>query len=93
MPVEDATVEWPEAQSPFRTVAHLEIRQQDLATSSFGLGDNLSFNVWNALPAHRPLGGINRVRRAAYQLSANWRGANNITVNGTVADDSPPGGM
>jgi len=33
----------------------------------------LSFNVWHALAAHRPLGGINRVRRWAYPLSADWR--------------------
>ena len=34
---------------------------------------NLAFNVWHALVAHRPLGGINHVRRAAYPISAAWR--------------------
>ena len=34
---------------------------------------NLAFNVWHALAAHRPLGGINRVRRAAYPVSSAWR--------------------
>lgn len=30
-------------------------------------------NVWHALAAHRPLGGINRVRRLAYPVSSAWR--------------------
>ena len=34
---------------------------------------NLAFNVWHALAAHRPLGGINRVRRWAYPVSSAWR--------------------
>lgn len=74
MPVEDATVEWPESESPYRTVAHLllprqeiePLRQQDSYLK-------LSFNVWHALAAHRPLGGINRVRRWAYAISSDWR--------------------
>ena len=34
---------------------------------------NLAFNVWHALAVHRPLGGINRVRRLAYPVSSAWR--------------------
>ena len=33
----------------------------------------LSFNVWHAVADHRPLGGINRLRREAYPISAAWR--------------------
>lgn len=75
MPIEDATIEWPEAESPYQSVAHLEIPAQRLDTSPRGLGDDLSFNPWNALVEHQPLGGINRVRRAAYETSAAWRSA------------------
>lgn len=77
MPIEDATVEWPESESPYRTVAHLLLPRQDIS-SSHRHPDcvGLSFNVWNALAAHRPLGGINRVRRMAYALSAQWRRQN-----------------
>lgn len=74
MPIEDATIEWPESESPFRTVAQLvlpiqeiELRRQQEAYT------NLAFTVWHALAAHRPLGGINRVRRRAYALSSAWR--------------------
>jgi hypothetical protein len=74
MPIEDATVEWPESESPYRTVAHLLLPRQEIAAlrqqASY---QNLAFNVWHALAAHRPLGGINRVRRWAYGLSSAWR--------------------
>ena len=74
MPIEDATIEWPESESPYRTVAHLLLPRQEIAPlrqrADF---QQLSFNVWHALAAHRPLGGINRVRRLAYPLSAAWR--------------------
>jgi hypothetical protein len=74
MPIEDASVEWPESESPYRTVAHLLLPRQeiDLLRQQVAL-QNLSFNVWHALTAHRPLGGINRVRRWAYCLSSAWR--------------------
>jgi hypothetical protein len=74
MPVEDATVEWPESESPYRTVAHLLLPRQEIALlRQQEAYQNLSFSVWHALTAHRPLGGINRVRRRAYALSCDWR--------------------
>lgn len=74
MPVEDPTIEWPESESPYRTVAHLLLPRQEIAPlRNDPEFRNLSFNVWHALAAHRPLGGINRVRRSAYLLSSTWR--------------------
>jgi hypothetical protein len=74
MPIEDATVEWPENESPYRTVAHLLLPRQEIELlRQQDAYQNLSFNVWHALAAHRPLGGINRVRRWAYALSTAWR--------------------
>ncbi len=74
MPIEDASVEWPESESPYRTVAHLLLPRQEIESLRHPAAyQNLSFNVWNALTAHRPLGGINRVRRAAYAVSSAWR--------------------
>jgi hypothetical protein len=74
MPIEDATIEWPESESPYRTVAHLLLPRQEIAAlRQQDAYRNLAFNVWHALAAHRPLGGINRVRRRAYPLSAAWR--------------------
>jgi hypothetical protein len=74
MPIEDATVEWPESESPYRTVAHLLLPRQEIKLlRQQDAYQNLSFSVWHALAAHRPLGGINRVRRRAYALSCDWR--------------------
>ena len=74
MPIEDASIEWPESESPYRTVAHLLLPRQDIVPlRQQDACKNLAFNVWHALAAHRPLGGINRVRRAAYAISSAWR--------------------
>jgi len=75
MPIEDATIEWPESESPYRTVGHLLLPRQEIAPPQQQalLHQELSFDVWNGLPAHRPLGGINRVRRSVYPISSAWR--------------------
>lgn len=74
MPIEDASAGWPESESPYRTVAHLLLPRQEIAAlRQQDACQNLSFTVWHALAAHRPLGGINRVRRATYTLSSAWR--------------------
>ena len=74
MPVEDASVEWPEKESPYRTVGHLVLPQQEIESLRQKAEiQNLAFNVWHALMSHRPLGGINRVRRAVYAVSSAWR--------------------
>ena len=62
MPIEDASVEWPESESPYRTVAHLRLSKQEIAPLRQQTKyQQLSFNVWHALAAHRPLGGISGV--------------------------------
>jgi hypothetical protein len=74
MPIEDASIAWPESESPYRTVAHLLLPRQEIELlRQQDAYKNLSFNVWHALATHRPLGGINRVRRWAYALSSAWR--------------------
>ena len=35
--------------------------------------ENLSFNPWHSLPAHRPLGGINRARKVVYPALSKLR--------------------
>jgi hypothetical protein len=74
MPVEDATVAWPESESPYRTVALLLLPRQEINTpEQMAICQQLSFNVWHALAEHRPLGGINRLRREVYPVSVAWR--------------------
>jgi hypothetical protein len=67
MPIEDPGVRWDEARSPFLKVATLTIPPQRFDTPERReFGDNLSFNPWRCLAAHRPLGGISRARRQVY---------------------------
>jgi len=74
MPIEDASIEWPESESPYRTVAHLFLPRQEIPLlREQNAFTNLSFDVWHALAAHCPLGGINRIRRWVYPLSSAWR--------------------
>lgn len=75
MPIEDASVVWSEDESPYLTVATLDIEPQlawDNETSQ-ALDDSLRFSPWNALEQHQPLGGVMRVRRESYQFSASFR--------------------
>ena len=74
MPIEDPGTAWNETLSPFQKVATLTIpRQKFDSPEQLDFGDNLSFNPWHSLAAHRPLGGINRLRRAVYLASAKRR--------------------
>jgi hypothetical protein len=74
MPVEDPTIEWREAEAPFVAVARLTIPAQVFDTPARReFGENLSFTPWHALPVHRPLGGINRVRRLIYETISQLR--------------------
>lgn len=64
MPIEDAMTEWPEDVSPYRTVARLRLPSQEFDTPERRAADEQqSFSPWQALAAHRPLGGVNRARR------------------------------
>jgi len=73
-PVEDPTVRWDESITPFVKVATLRIPSQDSeAPTRYDRADDLSFTPWHCLNVHRPLGGINRVRQAAYETSARLR--------------------
>jgi hypothetical protein len=67
----DVSIEWNENDSNPYTVATLRIPSQkvdgsgDLAT----LCEPMSFNPWHAHIEHRPMSGINRLRKAVYLAS------------------------
>lgn len=78
MPIEDTSIEWREADAPFETVARIKVPPQDFDTPAQNLVcDNLSFNPWFGIEAHRPIGGINRLRKAVYQAVSDYRHARN----------------
>jgi hypothetical protein len=79
--VEDACVAWPD---PFVTVARINIPPQEIATPERQeFCETLFYTPWHGLVDHRPLGGINRLRRTVYEESSKLRGC-------PVSPDLPP---
>jgi len=79
MPIEDASVVWPEEQSPYVAVARLRVAPQTGWSEAKAdvVDDRLAFSPWHGLAAHRPLGSINRTRRANYERSRDFRAERN----------------
>jgi hypothetical protein len=74
MPIEDASVEWGERDSPYVRVAEVRIPRQAVdAPGRDQSCERTSFNPWHALTAHRPLGGMNRARRSIYEVMQHFR--------------------
>ncbi|MCI1187681.1 catalase family protein [Hymenobacter sp. DH14] len=75
MPVEDASIDWPQDQSPYQALGRIVIPAQDAYSPARRVfaDDVLSFNPFHCLPEHRPLGSINRVRIKAYESSTAYR--------------------
>jgi catalase len=68
--VEDVTVPWKTADVPFRSVATIVIPKQEIdGPGADARCESLFWTPWHALPEHRPVGGINRLRLAVYQAS------------------------
>jgi len=75
MPVEDASVEWDEHLSPSLTIARIAVQPQNAYSDlrRVWVDEQLSFNPWHSLAAHRPLGNIMRARFKAYEASSRFR--------------------
>jgi len=89
MPVENPTVRWKERVSPFSKVATIRIPAQDFTGKARkDFAEALSFTPWHSLPEHRPLGGINRVRRAVYEAMSTVRhDANDVSRREPTPDE------
>lgn len=75
--IEDATKTWPDEVDSYVSAARITIRvpQSPLAPNAVASCEKLAFTPWHSLAVHRPLGGINRLRRKVYSDSASHRGA------------------
>ena len=77
-PIEDAAVDWPESTAPYVTVARLTLPAQELegqtASELSSQIEGATFDPWEALAEHRPLGKVMRARRATYFKSQRARG-------------------
>ncbi len=78
MPVENAAKPWPEDQSPYVTVGRITAKPQTTwnETRAKAVDEGYAFSPWHGLAAHRPLGSVMRVRKAAYEAGAKFRAAN-----------------
>jgi hypothetical protein len=74
MPIEDASVEWSERESPYVRVAEVRILRQTIdAPGRDQACERTSFNPWHCLTEHRPLGAMNRARREIYHAMRQLR--------------------
>jgi hypothetical protein len=73
MPIEDATVEWKEEDSPYVAVASIQIPRQQIAAPETAACEKSAFDPWHSLVEHRPLGSLNRARRAIYPALSDFR--------------------
>jgi hypothetical protein len=70
-PVEDPTIRWTSEPVP---VAAIVVRPQTFDTPErMTEAERISFDPWHSLAEHRPLGGINRARKAVYEASVATR--------------------
>jgi hypothetical protein len=75
-PIEDASVEWKESDSPYHRVAQITIPKQHFESPErVARCEQMAFNPWFCLAEHRPLGSMNRARREIYRAMAEFRGA------------------
>jgi heme peroxidase/catalase len=76
-PIENTAAEWSERHAPPEPVAMLTIGKRDLgaagAEATRRAIDAMAFNPWNTSELFRPLGNLNRARKAAYDASVAHR--------------------
>lgn len=78
-PIEDASVEWPEADSQYRTVATITLPRQDAYSDARVryFDEELTFRPSHSLAAHRPLGSVMRARLQVYKALSDLRHRDN----------------
>ncbi len=78
MPIENASVLWPERLSPRISVATLRLPGQRFdSPDQMAFARRLSFNPWHCIPEHRPLGNQSRARRHMYKTLSELRHSKN----------------
>jgi hypothetical protein len=88
MPLDQATVEWPESESPYIQIATLVLPRQDVnARGQAEYGQSLAFNIFRVPPEQAPVpeSSIAQARKAVYAASA----ATRHEANGQPLRDNP----
>ncbi len=72
--IESVHTLWSEEEHPLVTVATITIAPQEFdSPQARQLCEDLIFTPWHGVQEHRPIGGINRLRRGVYEASAGFR--------------------
>jgi hypothetical protein len=74
-PIENPTVDWPSSYVRIGELATLPSAPSAEGQALYAFVDQLSFDPWHALVAHRPLGELMRARKKAYFVSTKARHA------------------
>ncbi|PJI56063.1 hypothetical protein CTI14_00220 [Methylobacterium radiotolerans] len=78
MPVDDATTEWSEDQSPYRRLGEIVFPRQAIdQPGEDAFCEDIAFSPWNTPPESQPLGSINQVRKTVYEAISQFRHARN----------------
>ena len=73
-PIENASIEWKEKNSPFIKIAGITIPPQQMNTKErFLLAEKFSYSPAHSLVEHQPIGGLNRARIIVYRLLSEFR--------------------
>ena len=92
-PIEDASVDWPVEESPYRVVATLRLPAQDAysAARQRFFDEQMTFFPAHSLAAHRPLGSAMRARLQVYQALSDFRHRENgVPAQNPVGIDQIP---
>ncbi|KQT80910.1 catalase [Methylobacterium sp. Leaf465] len=92
-PIEDASVDWPVAVSPYRTVATLRLPRQDAYSPERVryFDEVMTFRPAHSLAAHQPLGSVMRARLQVYRALSDFRHRENgVTAENTASPESIP---
>ena len=87
-PIEDPSVNWRKAGAPREWLAEIVIPRQSVDRTA-PIAENLTFSPWHTLPAHEPLGYINRARRHVYGEMQCFRHRRNRIVP-LESSEAPP---
>jgi hypothetical protein len=96
--VEDASLDWtkagkgrPAARRIHAGTLRIEQGEDPTNASEMQSAEERTFNPWNALEEHRPLGSINRARWFIYRDSQKNRAAAGANVEASLKDGPPSG--
>ncbi|WP_419826365.1 catalase family protein [Sphingomonas sp.] len=92
-PIEDASIEWKESESPYRTVGRISFPAQHAysAARQHFFDEQMTFRPAHSLAEHRPLGSVMRARLQVYRVLSEFRHRENgiAAVDPARIDDVP----